>query len=580
MLSTRVQLCQGGDRRNSVDVVIAMPADAAAAAACSEQCKEALLHEQQHQQSIGMAMSSQHPQIAWMTPTGGRSRTCSESNVAAQIAMANAALLAGCPSCSGSAAALHHAPQQLKGSHDLAIEDSASLLEEGGVARLPDLVAESKKIYDEAQQPHESYLAVTLQVSIPFLIAGLGMVGAGLVLDLVQYWVVFEKVNELMILVPALLGLKGNLEMTLASRLSTQANLGHMDTPKQQWYMIVGNLVLIQCQAIVVGFLGSVVAMVMGAIRNEAVSLDHAYLLCASSLVTASLASFVLGLITAGVIVFSRHCHINPDNVATPIAASLGDITSLALLAWISTILYESIDKQDWLAPLIIASYVLVTPLWVWIAKKNKYTNDVLYTGWTPVIVAMLISSCGGMILEFMVSRFENLTVFQPVINGVGGNLVAVQASRISTALHKQADLGTLLIPPGHTHPVIFITPIANFFGKGTHARTTRVLMAMVIPGHVIFIYLINYMKEGETSMSALFVFVYLCAAMLQVAALLYIAYIMIHWMWKRKIDPDNSAIPYLTAMGDLLGISLLAIAFQFLYLVGDQEFDDQPIKP
>jgi hypothetical protein len=66
-----------------------------------------------------------------------------------------------------------------------------------------------------------------------------------------------------------------------------------------------------------------------------------------------------------------------------------------------------------------------------------------------------------------MVSRFENLTVFQPVINGVGGNLVAVQASRISTALHKQADLGTLLIPPGHTHPVIFITPIASFFGKG-----------------------------------------------------------------------------------------------------------------
>lgn len=77
------------------------------------------------------------------------------------------------------------------------------------------------------------------------------------------------------------------------------------------------------------------------------------------------------------------------------------------------------------------------------------------------------LASCGGLILEFMVSRFENLTVFQPVINGVGGNLVAVQASRISTALHKQAELGTLLIPPGHAHPVIFVTPIANFFGKG-----------------------------------------------------------------------------------------------------------------
>jgi solute carrier family 41 len=53
----------------------------------------------------------------------------------------------------------------------------------------------------------------------------------------------------------------------------------------------------------------------------------------------------IAGLITAAVIVFSRHCSINPDNVATPIAASLGDITSLALLSWISTVLYDAIGK-------------------------------------------------------------------------------------------------------------------------------------------------------------------------------------------------------------------------------------------
>lgn len=540
----------------------------------NEQCKEPLLPEKHNSHR--------------MTPTDGRSRTTSESTATVGTTTNSSnnnnntsnSNTNSVGSGNGNGPNIANLITANSTGHEECLE--VTIFDENHENnRLPDVVAESK-IYGVADddEPLESYLAITIQVFIPFLIAGLGMVGAGLVLDLVQHWVVFEKVNELMILVPALLGLKGNLEMTLASRLSTQANLGHMDTSKQQWYMIVGNLVLIQCQAIVVGFLGSVVAIVMGAIRNGTVSLDHAYLLCASSLVTASLASFVLGLITAGVIVFSRHCHINPDNVATPIAASLGDITSLALLSWISTILYESIDKQaDWLAPLVIACYVLVTPLWVWIAKRNKYTNVVLYSGWTPVMVAMLISSCGGLILEFMVSRFENLTVFQPVINGVGGNLVAVQASRISTALHKQAELGTLLIPPGHTHPVIFITPIANFFGKGMHARTTRVLMAMVIPGHIIFIYLINYMKDGNTSLTPLFVFVYLCAAMLQVAALLYIAYIMIHWMWKRKIDPDNSAIPYLTAMGDLLGISLLAIAFQFLYLVGDQDYDDT-MKP
>ena len=45
------------------------------------------------------------------------------------------------------------------------------------------------------------------------------------------------------------------------------------------------------------------------------------------------------------VIVSSRHCNINPDNVATPIAASLGDLTTLALLSWIASLLYEAIGK-------------------------------------------------------------------------------------------------------------------------------------------------------------------------------------------------------------------------------------------
>jgi cation transporter-like permease len=36
---------------------------------------------------------------------------------------------------------------------------------------------------------------------------------------------VFKEITEIYILVPALLGLKGNLEMTLASRLSTQVTM-------------------------------------------------------------------------------------------------------------------------------------------------------------------------------------------------------------------------------------------------------------------------------------------------------------------------------------------------------------------
>jgi solute carrier family 41 len=44
--------------------------------------------------------------------------------------------------------------------------------------------------------------------------------------------------------------------------------------------------------------------------------------------------------------------------------------------------------------------------------------------------------------------------------------------------------------------------------------------------------------------------------------------------MWKCSIDPDNSAIPYLTALGDLLGGGLLALAFELLFLLGHTESD------
>ena len=73
---------------------------------------------------------------------------------------------------------------------------------------------------------------------------------------------------------------------------------------------------------------------------------------------------------------------------------------------------------------------------------------------------------------------------------------------------------------------------------------------------------------------TAAFVLVYMVAALLQVLVLLHTAHWMIHWFWRLKVDPDNSAIPYLTALGDLLGGGLLWLAFEILFLMGDRDAD------
>lgn len=406
---------------------------------------------------------------------------------------------------------------------------------------------------------------------IPFLLAGFGMVAASLLLDKVQHWPVYQNVPEVYILVPALLGLKGNLEMTLASRLSTHANLGHLDSRKQQWTLISGNLALILCQAIVVGFLASLAAVIFGWVPEGDIDIQHGLLLCASSVVTAFGASFILGLVMVGVILFSRYFNINPDNVSTPIAASLGDLTTLACLSWLASVFYETKDSHPWLLTVITVTAVFLAPVWAWVANRNQYTHEVLFCGWTPVIAAMLISSAGGLILDYTVSQYKGVAVFQLVINGVGGNLVAVQASRISTELHTMSTPGYL---PNSMQ--LCINPLGAFCDSSqtSHAGTARMLMLMVIPGHLIFSYTISYLQAGHTSFTPIFMVVYLTAALVQVFLLLYIAQVMILRMWKCGVDPDNSAIPYLTALGDLLGTLLLGIAFQLLFIIGDRDSD------
>lgn len=87
-------------------------------------------------------------------------------------------------------------------------------------------------------------------------------------------------------------------------------------------------------------------AIGMGAIQGHApVRLDHGLLLTASALITASVASLVLGAVMSVIIIASKRFNINPDNVSIPIAASLGDITTLALLAGSGDMLYTGASE-------------------------------------------------------------------------------------------------------------------------------------------------------------------------------------------------------------------------------------------
>lgn len=399
-----------------------------------------------------------------------------------------------------------------------------------------------------------------LQVIVPFFIAGIGTCFAGIILDHVQYWEVFIKVDELYLLLPALLGLKGNLQMTLASRLSTHSHLGHLQTKEDLLSLSCANLSLNQCLSIVISLSASLLAITIHLLTTEnEFDLKHLLLITATALVTSSVTSFVLDILMIMVIQVCATYDINPDNVATPIAASLGDTTALLLCSFLAKSFHDSRDSPEfyWITSVVILFYIFLLPTWATVAQENIHTTNILVRGehWYPLITAMFISGISGVILKSTVSKSEDISLFQPVICGVGGNLVAVQASRLSTLLHRNEVIGKL--PEGET---VCMNPLHMFTSSKPGFLITRVLMVIVIPGQIVFYFFCIYLNTQTAEPSVPFLIMYLIASQVLVVILLYLAHILTYLLWVYKVDPDNSTIPYLTSISDVLGALITVV--------------------
>lgn len=79
-----------------------------------------------------------------------------------------------------------------------------------------------------------------------------------------QRWKAMKTIDELIMIIPVILNLKGNLEMNLSARLGTAANVGELDEPDTRRRIILGNLSLLQVQATVVSFVAACVSLLLG----------------------------------------------------------------------------------------------------------------------------------------------------------------------------------------------------------------------------------------------------------------------------------------------------------------------------
>ena len=148
-----------------------------------------------------------------------------------------------------------------------------------------------------------------------------------------------------------------------------QANLGDLDYKPTRNALVWGNLALLQVQALIAGSIAGLFSFILGLITHpdDANTISESMLMISSSMLSAAMSSFVLGVFMCALIIVSRMFRINPgtdirtnyscnvahahtndafpciDNIACPMASSLGDVVTLVILAGCSHTLLASL---------------------------------------------------------------------------------------------------------------------------------------------------------------------------------------------------------------------------------------------
>ena len=136
---------------------------------------------------------------------------------------------------------------------------------------------------------------------------------------------------------------------------------------------------------------------------------------------------------------------------------------------------------------------VLFIPFFGLIVWKNKDVKPLLFVGWVPILVAMIISSLAGVVLEKYVGEYKGVALLTPVLIGLAGNLGSIYASRISTSLH------------GDT--------------KENHQTVEYTLLAMNVPTQILFLIIGWAFHMGDLNYSGWFFFAYFTVSMVCVSS-------------------------------------------------------------
>ena len=358
------------------------------------------------------------------------------------------------------------------------------------------------------------------------------------------------KYPGLLVLVPAAIGLRGNIFGSFGNRLSTSIHAGTYRWSLRREAVLGQNVLAAMLLTMGISLALAVVAKTVAVGMGLTGSIDLL------SMATVSILGGVLGSIvvlgaslglTAGAVRYGWDL----DNVTAPLVSTLGDVLTLPALYLATFLLGISIVTPVVGLVLVGASVVFLLAGW---RSSTAGLRRIVHESVPVLLVAGCISAGAGVTLEKSFARFDALPallVLVPAHLSSSGALGGILSGRLSSKLF----LG--LVPPS-TQPnrearrdislvMLLAVPVYVFNGLGAHFVAR--LLGQQSPG------------LGEMLL------VSLIGGALAILFVVAVAYYGTIAAYRTGVDPDTYGIPVVSSSVDLVGAFTLIIAISLLGL-------------
>lgn len=378
-------------------------------------------------------------------------------------------------------------------------------------------------------------------------VSSLGDLAAGLTLGAITGTI--EDLPGLLVLVPAAIGMRGNVFGALGSRLGTSIHAGTFRLSRRRDTVVGQNVLASAALTLSVSAALAVLAKAVAVGFGVSSSISIADFLVIS-VVGGVLSSVVVLAITLLVAAAAVRFGWDMDNVSAPLVTAAGDVVTLpALLAATYLVRIEVVTP----AVATLAAAVAVGALVAGIRSRLPLVRGIVRESFPVLLVAGLVDVVAGVTIE---SRLESFLVYPALLVLIppfledSGALGGILSSRLATKLHLGVIEPTTV--PGRRARddflLIALYALPVFVLLGVSADLVSALAGLDSP--------------GALDMIAVSVVGGLIATVFAIV----IGYYGSIAAFRLGFDPDNYGIPLMTSSMDLIGALALVLA---IVLVG-----------